>query len=399
MSIPPSPSPLTGISLLKVILIIPDDDRRRTFARLLATLNVAVIKECTDYPNDGTLKEVVDLACDVFIVDLTTNADLALQLIESICSHSGLAIVMACSSGTQPDLLLRSMRAGAREYLVEPVLPAVITEALLRTLVRRENLKPQKAAARVVVFVSTKGGAGNTTIATNFAVALAEENVGKVVAMDLDLQLGEMALDLGISQRFSLVDALDNIDHLDSVFLLSLLAKHSSGLFVLAAPERFSSHRNFTSGLDRVLRLLRDEFTFVVIDAGPIPGNEEFLLSIADTVYLVTEASIPALRNARRMLTFIGGMDNSPRTEIVLNRFNSKILDIDEISVAKALARPVSWRVPNDFAAVRNAQNTGIPVAMSDSPITRVLHRMTRQICGKPAAKEKKGKSMFSLFE
>jgi len=84
--------------------------------------------------------------------------------------------------------------------------------------------------------------------------------------------------------------------------------------------------------------------------------------------------------------------------EIILNRFNSRLGDIDESSASKALARPINWRIPNNYAAARAAQNTGIPLAMGDSPIARILVQMAKVTCGKPLSTEKKVGRGFSLF-
>jgi pilus assembly protein CpaE len=399
MSTFPGSNPPEDISAVPVALIVPDGGPRQTLARLFAGLNVP-IRECTEYPYPAVLDELIELGCDVFIVDLNTNADQALASIESICSHNASATVMAYSSGADSELLVRSMRAGAREFLTAPVAPGIMTDALTRALARREKTKKQKAAGKIIVFVGAKGGVGVTTIATNFAITLTDEGAGKVVVVDLDVHLGEVALALGLHSKFSLLDALQNIDRLDSVFLLSLLGKHTSGLSVLAAPEEYTSANVLSSGVDRMLRILRDEFAFVVVDAGPAGGGvESVLFDLADTVYLMTETSIPALRNARRMLSFIAGRDHTPPPEVVLNRFNSKEVDIDENSVAKALARPANWKIPNDFSAVRSAENAGIPLAMKNSVITRLLRQMAKVACGKAVEEEKRGRSLLSLFQ
>ncbi|MEO8659231.1 MAG: AAA family ATPase [Bryobacteraceae bacterium] len=389
-----------SISDLSVELLIPAGEQLQAIRLLLAGLGLKKIHESAGLPDSAALQKLIGSGTDIFVVDLNANdADRSFALIETLCSRSASSTVMACSAAAaESSLMLRSMRAGAREFLVKPIAATAMEEALDRALARHQKSKPQKAAAKVLVFAATKGGAGATTIATNFAVALAEEGIGRVVGLDLDVQLGEMALGLGLTPKFSIKDALQNIDRLDSVFLMGLLAKHTSGLYVLAAPEEFASHSTLVEGLGRLLSLLRDEFDYIVIDAGPIPGVDEVLFDLADTIYLVTQASIPALRNARRILMYIASMERSPHPEVILNRCNARDVGIDETGVVKALARPVNWKVPNDFAAVRTAENTGVPVAMKDSPITRVLRQMARSACGKPVVPEKKSKSLRSLI-
>ena len=210
---------------------------------------------------------------------------------------------------------------------------------------------------------------------------------GKVAIVDMDLQLGEVALGLNLTSQFSVLDALKNEERLDSDFLSSLLVRHTSGLTVLASPEQYTSFNPLPSGVKKLFSLLRRQFAFVVVDAGTASGHaEETLLDLADTVYLVTEASIPALRNARRLLSYMAGRDRNPHVEVILNRFNGKEFEIDENSTTKALGRPVDWKIPNDFPSVRTAENTGVPLAMKDSPISRVMNKMAISTCRQAAA-------------
>jgi MinD-like ATPase involved in chromosome partitioning or flagellar assembly len=56
--------------------------------------------------------------------------------------------------------------------------------------------------------MGAKGGAGVTTVACNFAVALAQEPGQKTLLIDLDLPFGDAALNLGVISEFSTIDAL-----------------------------------------------------------------------------------------------------------------------------------------------------------------------------------------------
>jgi len=249
------------------------------------------------------------------------------------------------------------------------------------------------------MFAGAKGGSGVTTVATNFAIALTKEDAGKVVLVDMDLQLGEVALGLGLTPQFSILDALKNEARLDTDFLMTMLVRHTSGLAVLEAPEQYTSFDPLASSVEKLFGILRRQFAFVVVDAGTAAGGaEETLLEMADTVYLVTEVSIPALRNARRLMSFMAERERNPHVEVILNRFNAREIEIDENSATKALARPVDWKIPNDFPAVRTAENTGVPLAMKDSPISRVMHKMAINAAGKPAHAEKKTKTLRGLF-
>jgi hypothetical protein len=83
---------------------------------------------------------------------------------------------------------------------------------------------------------------------------------------------------------------------------------------------------------------------------------------------------------------------------VVANRFNARYGNIDKDSATKALTRPVEWKIPNAYAAVRAAQDSGIPIAMNDSPYTRAVSQMARAACGKPLTAAKKASQGFNLF-
>ena len=175
---------------------------------------------------------------DVIIIELDSNPEYALELVENICGNSHLT-VMVYSAQVYPDMLVRCMRAGAREFLTQPITPTTIAEAMVRASVRRPMVRVEKkVSGKVLIFVGAKGGSGVTTVASNFAVSLAQESDKSTVLIDLNLPLGNAAVELGIASQFSIVNALQNVTDLDSNFLSKLLVKHSSGLSVLGSARQ-----------------------------------------------------------------------------------------------------------------------------------------------------------------
>ena len=123
------------------------------------------------------------------------------------------------------------------------------------------------------------------------------------------------------------------------------------------------------------------------MDAGSCLGNiPDALFEMAYTIYLVTEVNLPALRNARRLISWFADKESTRGLEVVLNRFNSREVEIDEESTMKALSRPVDWKIPNDYMAVRGAQNFGRSLVMQDTSIARAVCQMAKGACRKPLA-------------
>jgi pilus assembly protein CpaE len=219
----------------------------------------------------------------------------------------------------------------------------------------------------------------------------------------MDLYLGDAALNLGIKPKFTMMDALQNEQRLDISFLETLLFEHESGLMVLAAPESHTSTSNFGDTAGKVLRILKSAFDYVVVDGGAACGPmQDVLLAEAKTIYLVTEVSIPALRSCHLLvphllIPHVTGDGLNRNVEVVLNRYESRMTEIDETSIAKALTVPPTWKVPNDHDAVRHAQNNGSVLASEDTAVSRSLRDMARAACGKVTATISK-KTFFGLF-
>jgi pilus assembly protein CpaE len=391
---PPDESLSTKV--LSVALIGPDDQRRSNVALALAGVHGGYTRELIAYPALDEVPRLLQHNHDVIIVDLDSDPECALDLIESI-GTSAATTVMVYSAKADPELLVRCMRAGAREFLTQPIAPGTMAEALVRASVRRPQAKVvKKAIGKLLVFLGAKGGAGATTLACNYAVSVAQESRQSTLLIDLDLPLGDAALGLGTDSEYSTINALDNSARLDANFLSKLLVKHSSGLHVLGAPGKFSSFRVTEEAIDKLLTVARQEFDYVVVDAGTkLELNNSVLLDKATKIYLVTQVSIPALRNANRMITQLIKAE-SPKLEVVINRATGRYLDIDEEHITKALTRTPRWKVPNDYPTARKNQNTATPLSLEDSPVSRVIRQMARDITGTTEVPEKKKR--FSLF-
>ena len=392
-----TPPDALGSNVLSVALIGPTEVRRRSIASALATLHGSATREFSIYPEMDDVSRLLEAEYDVIIVELDSNPEYALELVENICGNSSVT-VMVYSEQMFPEMLVRCMRAGAREFLTQPITATTIAEAMVRASVRRPAARSiKRPTGKLMVFVGAKGGSGVTTVASNFAVSLARESGHSTVLIDLDLPLGNAALDLGLTPQYSTLNALQNYDRLDSNYLSTLLTKHSSGLSVLAAPDKYTAFQATDEAVEKLLLVTRQDFDYVVVDAGSrFDCFSKSLFEPGSTVYLVLQVSISELRNANRLISELF-KESSVKLEIVLNRFTPRALSIDEASITKALTLPPTWRIPGDYPTARSAQNTATALALEDSPISRVIRQMTQSACGSVEVPEKKKR--FNLFK
>jgi pilus assembly protein CpaE len=382
---------------LSVAVIGPGGPGRIAATTALAQCGKVQTHEFTNYPSSlDDVPHLLKQGFDAFLIDLDGSPEYALELVEKLCAARS-SIVMVFSAHADPRLMLRSMRAGAREFFTLPFSQGALSKALQWIGARKQAVPGTRTAdGRMLVFFGSKGGVGVTTLAANFAVSLAAECRQSTVLIDFNLNLGDAARTLGIDAPHSMVDALENSNRLDPKFLSKLLVRHSSGLFVLAAPETLTSTKFSVAEFGRLLAAARRMFSYVVVDAGKkIDLNQLHLFDESSTAYLVTQVGIPELRNSNRLISQFS-VDRSPKLEIVINRHQSRSSGITEEHLAKALGRPIRWRVPNDFKAVSEMHSSGAPIVEQDLPIGHVIRQMARSACGLPDPVQSATRSGFS---
>jgi pilus assembly protein CpaE len=384
---------------LSIALIGPNETQRSAAVAVLNLCGGNEVCQFSSYPpHKDDLAKMLEENYDAVIVELGSDPEYALDLVEGIGAN-GRATVMVYSDTTDSEMLMRCMQAGAREFLAYPFSNEVMAEALVRATARRPVVvDTAKAAGRLLTVMGAKGGAGATMLACNLAVALAQEKNQKTLLIDLDLPLGDAALNLGIVAEFSTIDALDAADRLDARFLSQLLVKHSTGLSLLAAPGKFVPYQASDRSIERLIQVARQGFDNVVLDMGSkldLMGTAAY--REASTVYLVTQASIPELRNSNRLISqFFSG--SVPKLEVVINRFEMRTMGVSEEHINKALTRPAQWKIPNDFASVRKMQIHATPLVLEDSAITRQIKKMAKAITGEQDAAPKKTKKKGFRF-
>lgn len=383
---------------LSVALIGADEQRRGEMGAALSGRPGVRVQEYVAFPHDlDELPRLLEQQYDVVVVDADSDADFAVKLAANL-SASGKSYVMAYSTDPDVQLAIRFMRAGVREFFTLPLNKDEIAEALIRASNRSVPLTdPARAAGKVLTFLGTKGGCGVTTIAANFAISLAQESERSTLLIDLGLPLGDAAINMGIVPEFSVANALQDPTRLDSNFLNTLVAKHSSGVGVLAAPSEFQGEQPNREFIDKLLGIARHDYDYIVADLGSrVDLMDSAFFANDAVVYLITQVGISELRNANRMITrFFPKRDWG--LQIVLNRYKPATLLFDDKNVEKALTRPMQWKIPDDWNSARRTQTTATPLALDDGQISLAIRQMARIACGLPADREEK-KRMFSFF-
>jgi pilus assembly protein CpaE len=374
-------------SVLRIAVVDPKDASREALKSMLLGLDSVWLEaECSRYEFFGDV--VGQTNPEVGFVALDSNPDKALDLVMSLAKSAPDCAILVTSSSTDGNLILRAMRAGAKEFLTQPLKPEDLAAALQR--VSRQRFGSSGGSARgcsVIAFTGATGGVGTTSLAVNLGCALAADQANSVVLLDLDLCLGDADVFLDTIPEYTLSDVAQNINRLDLTLLKRSLTKHDTGLYLLPRPVQLEDSRLITTDqLSRVLGLLRASFTHVIIDTSK--GFNELdmhVLREADSVLLVTQLDLPCLRNVVRLMASFketGKFDD--RVKIVVNRVG---YDTGQISLRKAqetIGREIFWQVPNDYRVMIEVRNNGVPLVQQapKAAITQSLNQLAGALSG-----------------
>lgn len=272
-----------------------------------------------------------------------------------------------------PLALVRSLvRAGAHDVVP---LPLNIDDLETSLAPIRENVEArartgQAANGKVVSIIKSAGGAGATALASQLAIrfAASEAAYGREACLiDLDVQFGDIAFQLGLQPKLSLSELLEAGSRLDGDLLRATATAHSSGLNVIASPPEMMPLEGLTSDhVVEIMDLASREYGTVFVD---LPANwtnwSLSLLARSDLVLLITELTVAGLNRAKRQLALIDSQDlGALDVRIVVNRFEkSQTRFIRPSDVRTALGRDIAYTISNDVQLMRAAVDQGVPIS------------------------------------
>jgi pilus assembly protein CpaE len=160
---------------------------------------------------------------------------------------------------------------------------------------------------------------------------------------------------------------VQNISRVDPIYLMSIMTKHPSGLYVLPSPTGLDGI-NLASPeiMEKILGLMRDVFDFIVIDSGQTLDDISLkILEMSDTVFIAAILSLPCLSNVKKLLWIFKriGYPSEEKVKIIVNRFHKKSL-ISLKEAEKALNQEISHLIANDYQTTMSAINQGKPLSM-----------------------------------
>jgi len=364
-------------------LISANSDLQRSLTEQLANWSNVRLHVYSELHLDESVGDEIQYEFpDLLLLDADDDWEEVLAEFRSVAGQNH-TFVLLFSLGVNTGLMRQALRAGVQDVLALPCNDEELFEALNATA---HSKLQQGRLGHVSVFVNGKGGMGATFLATSVAHLLADENKERTVLIDADSQFGCCNYLLGLQPKFSLQDALLEVDNMDDMALEGLLCKHRSGLRLISCRTNDLAATEPPNPLDfaAFIAKLRRNYDHVIIDLSR--GVENWTLPAlteANRLFIVVQQSLPALRDAAMLLRHLRHYTGiSPdKLQVIANRY-SKRLDIGPEEFQRTLNIDNLVLVPNDFNTATASINMGTPVNETgkNKPLTRTLRGIAESL-------------------
>ena len=325
------------------------------------------------------------------VIQVTEGDDRTIDRFKQLAE--GAVPLIAAAYEPSMKLVRTLVRAGAHDVVPLPLDPEELEAALdpIRRMSAAQGPRARAGHQKIVTVIKSEGGIGATALLSQLAMRFAahEASAGREACLvDLDVQFGNAALQIGLQPALTFSDLIEAGKRLDGELMRSIAAQDSSGLQVIAAPHEIMPLELLTSEqLLSILDIAMAEFGTVFVD---LPTNwtnwSLSLLARSDLVLLVTELRVPSLHRARRQLDLLTeqGMHDLD-VRVVINRSEKGFFrTLSEADAERVLKKPVSYCIANDHETMTQAIDRGIPIAevKRKCALGRDIDAMERGVAG-----------------
>jgi len=323
---------------------------------------------------DMLVRQVRAAEPDIILVDSQLGGKPTLDIIDDLAQQFPTSAVVAILPTNDPLVAQQVMLAGARAFLTAPFSQINLVSTLRRvtelegrrqqtqTYVSSQVLESTRPLRSITVY-SPRGGTGVSSIATNTAIALAEETGKKVLLFEGKVFFGHLEVMLNLKVQNNLSDLIPHANNLDEGLIRDVVVPHPSGIHVLLAPSnvqiaqgiRAEDIYNIFMGVSRF-------YDYTVVDAGGMLNDISVtLMDAADRIMLVTTPDLASLHDASRFLQLSRSLSYpADKILMILNKAGIeggvKLKDIEAV-----LHHQVYHQIANDSENVLRSINRGIP--------------------------------------
>src|ERR1041385_7098140 len=332
---------------------------------------------------------------DVALIDLTLPDSSGLETFRTIQRHAPSLPILILTSLEDESIALSAVQQGAQDFLVKgsvdrASLIRALNYALARSQSPAETTNPVQEKGRILCFLGSSGGVGTTTLATHFAVELAQAGES-VLLVDLEVSsAGASFLLRAPASQATLVDAAYSLHRLDASLWKGIVCSQLEGIDLLQAPGAVGiGNAPDPERVRHILRFARSLYRGIVVDLGRLTTSSLAILEETQDLFVVTTPQLASLSEVGKLLQRL--LDSGFPKEaarLILNR-KTKGMSISVEQVEEALHYPFYGSISDNTAEMAEAFAQGR--FLSEKLLVRrqlaQLMRRWRGIEDKPASR------------
>jgi pilus assembly protein CpaE len=343
-----------------------DEFTRQTLARVAAELGWKSAAVETGGVAECVRSLGVVPAPETLVVDVADSLDPAAEISDLAAVTGGATRIIVIGTKNDVNLLHSVIAAGAAEYMLKPLDPYRLREAIMLPELVSKAAGSAELLGRLTLFTGARGGVGASTVALNAAWIIAHELKRRVALVDLDLQFGTLALALDAEPGHGLHEALHSPERVDELFVDRAMVRESERLFLFAAEEPLETPPHYESeSLTQFLLHLRCRFDHVVVDMPRfILARHGGVLCGAQEIVIATDLSLIGLRDANRLRRHVAALAPDLNTTVAANMVRAgRPGQIALKEFARGLEGSLAHTIPLDEKAAGQSANCGQPMA------------------------------------
>ncbi len=381
----------------KILLIIPNPEMRAALhAHANELLPFSHVNELHSYPTRAVLEEALtDFNISLCFVDASSSQEWAQALLSDLAMLNAKLPVVAVHSQSDPDFILRTLRAGATEVLIQP-----FGQDQFVSVIERLNAThgAGNRSGKLIALIPAKGACGASTLSCNLAYYAHHANMPRVLLADLDPLTGTIPFLLKLKSSYSFVDALTRASTIDEDIWKGLVTNWGK-IDVLLSPDKPVHGIESQSDASMLLQFAGMIYDLVVTDTNLPYGP--WSLSIArqcDELLLVTTNELSSLQAAQKALAYFDrNRIERSKVRVVVNRF-SKEFGLSQEVIEAALHTEVYHLIPSDYETINRSLVEGKAVPDS-TPVGKSMLSLVEKLTGRPIrSTQPKTSSFANLF-
>jgi pilus assembly protein CpaE len=384
--------------MLQCLIISPDTELAGRFEKAVSPLRELEIRRILPgYPSEAELQRTVRFYGPQVVFLSFESSSKAVKIAKFIENQKTGTQIVAIHRSLDPQALRESMRAGVREFLAAPFERRTLVDSLDSVKRRLSHQTVEGATREIFTFLPAKGGVGASTLALNVSAALARRPDTRVLLSDFDISLGTVGFQLQIKDRFSVVDAVQQVGTIDEDRWLRSVARFE-GLDVLHSGRLNPNIYIDPEQIRNLVEFLTSNYDALCFDlSSNLEQYSVELMRASKRIFLVATPELASLHLARQKLDYLESVDLRHRVSVVLNRASKNAL-LTPAQVEEVLGEPVTYSFSNDYLGLGRALATSKWLS-PDSDLGKQFIQFSQGLLVDPARKVPAEPPKRSLLE